>query len=319
MSASAIAVSVLPTPRRADEQEHADAAAAGRPGRPGPCGCAGRSPPGRGPGRRRARASLSLSFRTVSISSRTILPTGMPVQPGDDLGDRAAVDDRVDERRSRPARLASSCAAARVSSAFRPSRRSSLPASRSFSSVVAPFADLARPASAPRRAASSSVVALRLGDVPCARFSSPSRSSWSAPAGRARARATRSRRRGARSRGCASSSGRRRRRLAQRHAGAGRVEQADRLVRQLAVGDVAGARAGPRRRRPRRGCGPCGASPASATRPRIMRIGLLLVRLVDLDHLEAALQGGVGLEVLLVLRRTWWPRWCAVRRGPGPA
>ena len=37
--------------------------------------------------------------------------------------------------------------------------------------------------------------------------------------------------------------------------------------------------------------------------------------LLHLDGLEAALEGGVLLEVLAVLVEAWWRRWSAARRG----
>ena len=66
---------------RPDEQEDADRLA--RVGEAGAArsGSSARSPRGRGPGRRPARRGACSRFRTVSISSACILPTGMPVQP----------------------------------------------------------------------------------------------------------------------------------------------------------------------------------------------------------------------------------------------
>ena len=59
--------------------------------------------------------------------------------------------------------------------------------------------------------------------------------------------------------------------LAHRHPRAGGVEHADRLVGQLPALDVAAARAAPPRRPPRPGAGPRGASPAIEAMPRSIR------------------------------------------------
>ena len=94
---------------------------------------------------------------------------------------------------------------------------------------------------------------------------------------------------------------RRDRRLANRHAGRGRVEQADRLVGQLAAGDVAVRQ-------------PHGIANRLVEHAQVVMLfqrrrkaahhvhRLLFARLFDLDDLESPGQRGVLLEVLLVFR-----------------
>ena len=101
-------------------------------------------------------------------------------------------------------------------------------------------------------------------------------------------------------------------------AAAGLVDEVDRLVGQVAVGDVA--------------VGEVGRGDERLVGDRDPVVRLVLVadalqdldrvgerRLVDLDRLEAALEGGVLLDVLAVLVESWWRRWSAARRGRASA
>ena len=197
-----MAVSVLPTPRRADEQEDADAAGAGRRGRPARCGCAGRSLRARASGRRRAPRAC----RRGSARSRS--RRGPSCRAGCRSSRRRP---RRPRRRRRPGRRAAfspctvgqfgACSFAefglvvgRLASASAVARR--------FSSVVAQFSRILRDQlPSPSSSCFFERVASRLRPVACGSSGPASAFAWFA----ADARPSRSRkldfdRRGARSR-----------------------------------------------------------------------------------------------------------------------
>ena len=218
----------------------------------------------------------------------------MPVRPGHDLRHRAAVDDRVHQRvlalHARRVRRSSFAefAPCRLSRALR----------AGLLDRVALLADLARRVPSPSPVALRARPAARLGDVLAALEVGDALG----VAGRHAALAFEELDLGREVLDLAAGvfERRRRRGLAQRDAGAHRVEQAHRLVGQLAVRHV------PRRE-------PHGIDHRFVEDADLVVLlqhrheaaehadRLLLVRLVDLDLLEAALERGVGLEVLLVL------------------
>ena len=237
---------------------------------------------------------------------------------GDDAGHRLGVDRRQDQRRfalqrcrACPARSRSSAssfsrsigsAGVGVGRRLATSPPSPMPA---VDRLVA-AAQLARAAPAPcRRCAFSS----------CQRFSSPARRSRSAPSfssTSALARADVDADRGLAVDDAGLDLERldappavldlgRHRVLADRDARAGGVEQAHRLVGQLARRDVAVRQLAPPPRSPRRAAAPGGASPARVATPRSIRIAFGSSGSCDLHDLEAARQRRVLLDVLLVL------------------
>ena len=253
----------------------------------------------------------------MSTSSRTILPSGMPVRPDDDLGDRAAVDDGVHERRFALKRRRVRRATAFARTSCRCRRRRALAAglldrrraSRGSSSTSACLLLPSCSSSASACASATSLRVLEVGErAPgCRPTRGPSRSRKSISTVEVLDLAD-----GVLER-------RRRRGLAERDAGAHGVEQAHRLVGQLAVGDVARARGARRRSTASSRMRTLWCFSSIGDEPAEHADRLLLVGLVDLDRLEAALQGGVGLEVLLVLGERRGRDRCAVRRGPAPA
>ena len=102
------------------------------------------------------------------------------------------------------------------------------------------------------------------------------------------------------------------------HARGGLVDQVDRLVRQLAVGDVAVGQLG-------RGLeGLVGDLDLVVLLVAIAQAlqdlhGLVDRRLLDADLLEATLQGASRARGTCGTRRAWWRRWSAARRARAPA
>ena len=261
------------------------------------------------------------AFSTVLISSETMRPTGMPVQAATTSATAWPSTTRMHQRRPRPAACAarrwrcvsSACsAAASAAAVVRRVRRSRLDALAQLADARDQRLLLAPSASPARRARPRSGVALRLQPRSAAR--------------RGRRRAAVSRADGAelggdqrRAGAARSSTGAGDRRLAHARRGRRRCRAARRLVRQLPGRDVAGRELAPPRRPPRRGCGRCGASPASATRPRSIALASGSTGLLDLDHLEAAGQRRRPSRSTSCIRPRWWPRRCAARRAPAPA
>ena len=194
-----------------------------------------------GPRMRSRERVLQLEHR-ASTSSCTILPTGMPVQAATTRRDHVLVDVGVDHGGTSPWRLSSASRAAsrtlagrRRARRPRPWRASSfllrLARARALPRVLLPAPAAASPPaprSALRRASTDRAIA------PDRRLLPGARSRVSARRARARARP-------AAPRASTSSSGRRCWSATFTRAAAG-VEQVDRLVRELAAGDVAAAR-----------------------------------------------------------------------------
>ena len=110
----------------------------------------------------------------------------------------------------------------------------------------------------------------------------------------------------------------RRRHALDAQAAAGLVDEVDGLVGQEAVGDVAVGQVGRGDERLVGDRDPVvGLVPVAEALEDLDRVGQR--RLVDLDRLEAALEGGVLLDVLAVLVESWWRRSSAARHGPASA
>ena len=181
------------------------------------------------------------------ISSRSILPTGMPVQPEITSPTMLRVHADPDQRRFALQRAPSSADSARreLGVGTRPvaSTRRRSAAAAGAAPLLELLAD--RRGSSPTSSALLLPARRELGETrprsPYAplRDLAPAARAWSAPSARSRAPSTRA---------CTARSSsaplgvldrRRRRALAQRQPRARRIEHADRLVRQLAVGQVA--------------------------------------------------------------------------------
>ena len=240
------------------------------------------------------------------ISSRDHLADGNAGPARDDLGDRLARRRTSCTSGVSPCSAASSARLRRARAQRRVARRrrrraaARLPACRGASSFVAQLADLVDelllllPARLERRRARASAPR-----VPLAQLREPL---GVVGAGRgSRARGCRSRRRGASIRRRQSSSAGGHRALADRDAGAGRVEQARPPCRAAGGRGCSGARAGPRSTTPRRGCAPCGASRASRRGRASCGSPSSSSGSSTLIDLEAPRQRRVLLEVLLVL------------------
>ena len=276
--------------------------------------------------------SVSARFSTVSISFFTMRPTGMPVQSATTRGDGLLVDARQDQRRlalqrgqlrlqRRRARASSCCALRRRrrrgSAACRRGGAGGLARSRRRRRLLQRRCPCLRPARRPRAACArmSRIAIDQLAARPSsAASSSASRCSLGAPAVSSAAFAAL---------GCVDADRLlaaddlelglqrldrpaavlelgRHRVLADRDARAGRVEQADRLVGQLARRDVAVRQ--PHRRLERLVEHLHAVVLLEHRRHAAQHQDrLLLARLADLHDLEAARQRRVLLDVLLVL------------------
>ena len=198
---------------------------------------------------------------TVRISFGRIWPAGMPVQPATTSATAWRVDHRIDQRLSRPAaRAASPSAPPSSSRAARPCPRPSAGSSidrRAVSAISATsrFSCSQRASQRrrvrPRRSARSVSSSAR------------ARAVIGSPVGALALEDRRPRCRSARCAAARSSIGGGIAAWLIADARAGGVEQADRLVRQLARRDVAGRQPHRLARPPRRGCARCGASRAS--------------------------------------------------------